>query len=430
MDQYGISRRRLLRGLGLAGAGIGLGGLLSACGGGDDDTEQTSATQAPAGGAASPAAGPSTPAAPTGRPLSIGMMVPLSGVYAALGNDMRDAFQAYLDENRGGLGGRPVSLVVEDTEANPEVGLRKAQKLLRQDRVPIVTGIVSSAVALGVRDLFHEEEIPLVVSNAGANDITRKAKSPYIFRSAFSNWQTCFSAGQWFYDNVAKDGVYCIAPNYAAGKEDIAAFREAFEKAGGKVIDEVFPPFGTTQDYQPFLSQIRNAGAKAVFAFFAGGEAITFVKQYRDFGLKDSIPLVGPGFLTELDALPAQGDAALGIRTSLHYTPQLDNPANKAFLAAYRKKANRTPTVYAMQSWDAAFLIDLALKATKGETDAKALTKAMEEVGTIDSPRGKWQMDPKTHNPIQTFYMREVKREGAELANVPIKDLGQFADPG
>jgi len=357
------------------------------------------------------------------------MMVPLSGVYADLGRDMRDAFQLYVEQQRGGLGGRPVQLTVEDTEANPEVGLRKAQKLVRQDRVQVVTGIVSSAVALGVRDFFHEEEVPLIVSNAGANDITRKSRSPYIFRSAFSNWQTTYSAGQWFYDTVAKDGVFCIAPNYAAGKEDIAAFREAYEKAGGKVTGEVFPPFGTTQDYQPFLSQIRNAGAKAVFAFFAGGEAVLFVRQYKEFGLSN-LPLVGPGFLTELDALPAQGDAALGIRTSLHYSPQLDNARNKEFVQAYRQKTSRWPTVYAVQSYDAAKMLDLALTATKGDSEPKGLAKALEGVGEIDSPRGKWRLDPTTHNPVQTFYLREVKREGNELINAPIKDLGIFADPG
>ena len=425
------SRRAFLRRAGLTGA-FGVGAWLAACGGGDDDKE-SKATQAPAAtgaaGAATAASSTQVAAAPTGRPLVLGMMVPLSGVYAALGQDMRDAFQLYLDEHQGGIGGRPVQLIVEDTEANPEVGLRKAQKLVRQDKVAMVTGIVSSAVALGVRDFFHEEQIPLIVSNAGANDVTRKQKSPYIFRSAFSNWQTTFSAGQWFYDTVAKDGTFVIAPNYAAGKEDIAAFRESYEKAGGKVVGEVFPPFGTTQDYQPFLSQIKNSGAKAVFAFFAGGEAVLFVKQYKEFGLSN-LPLVGPGFLTELDALPAQGDAALGIRTSLHYTPQLDNAMNKAFVAAYKKKTNRQPTVYAVQSYDAAQLIELALKATKGDSDPKAVTKALEGVGEIDSPRGTWKMDPNTHNPIQAFYLREVRRLDGELANVPIKDLGTFADPG
>jgi branched-chain amino acid transport system substrate-binding protein len=430
----GMSRREALRRLGAAGAALGASAWLAACGGGDD--KESKATPAPAGGGATQAAGQATSAAtqaaaaPTGRPISIGMMIPLSGVYAGLGNDMRDAFQLYLDEKKGGLGGRPVQLIVEDTEANPEVGLRKAQKLIRQDRVALATGIVSSAVALGVRDLFHEEQVPLAVSNAGANDLTRGRKSPYIFRTAFSNWQTCFCAGQWFYENVAKDGVFCIAPNYAAGKEDIAAFRESFEKAGGKVVGEVFPPFATTQDYQPFLTQIKNANAKAVFAFFSGGEAITFVKQYKEFGLKDSIPLVGPGFLTELDVLNAQGDAALGIRTTLHYSQQLENAANKSFVEAFKKKTSRPSTTFAVQSWDAAQLIDRALAATKGDSDAKALIKAMETIGEIDSPRGKWKMDEKTHNPIQNFYLREVKRVGADLDNAILKDLGPFPDPG
>ena len=410
------SRRTFLRRMGLAGAAVAAGGLLPACG--DDE---------PATGGAGGGDRPSQ----AGQPLSIGFMIPIFGVFAALAKDMQEGMQLYLEERGGQIAGRPVTLIVEDTEANPEVGVRKAQKLLRQDRVPLAMGIVSSAVALGVRDLFHEEEVPLIVSNAGANDITRKAKSPFIFRTSFSNWQCNYSGGQWFYDNVAKDGVFVIAPDYAAGKEHIAGFREAFEKAGGKIIGEVYPPFGRTQDYQPFISQIRASGARAVWAFFAGAEAVSFVRQYREFGLKDQIPLLGSGFLTDDGVLPAQGDAALGLRTSLHYTPLLDNPANKKFVESYRRRFNRMPTVYAAQQYDSGTLLELALKQTNGNTDARAVTEAMANVGEIDSPRGRWKMDPNTHNPVQTFWMREVRNTPeAGLANVPIRELGVFPDPG
>ena len=226
-----LSRRDFLQRLALAGAAVGAGGLLGACG---DDGEGTTATTA-AGGPANTS------------PLKIGFMTPLSGVFAGIGTDLRDGFQAYIDEHQGAIGGRPVTVVVEDTEANPEVGLRKAQKLLRQDRVELVVGIVSSAVALGVRDLFHEEEVPLIVSNAGANDTTRKAKSPFVFRTSFSNWQPNFAAGKWVYDNVTKDGVFVMDAHYAAGREATAGFSQGYETARRRILADAYPPFRRTQ---------------------------------------------------------------------------------------------------------------------------------------------------------------------------------------
>jgi len=449
MDQRkGISRRLFLQRATTIGAAAAVPGLLAACGSGVEEgaaptaTGGTTPAGTPTGAATTPAAtasvtetatetGTESPTAAAGEPLKIGLLIPTGGVYSSLGEDMRNGFQLYLDQHDGALGGRPVEVIEEDSEANPEVGLRKAQKLLNEDRVAMVTGIVSSAVALGVRDLFHEAQVPLIISNAGANDITRAAKSPYIFRTSFSNWQSTYSLGQWAYDNVAQEGMYVIAPDYAAGAEDIAAFRESFEAAGGTVLTGGLPPFGTTQDYQPFLSEIGNAGAQAVFAFFAGGEAITFVQQYRDFGLKDTLPLIGPGFLTDEGVLEAQGDAALGLRTSLHYTPLLDNPTNSAYVEAYEAAYGEQPTVYTVQSYDAAQLIDLALGELGGDTaDVDALVDAMANIGALDSPRGPFEMDPVTHNPIQNFYLREVQEVDGGLGNAVLEDLGPFPDPG
>lgn len=406
-----MTRRRFLQRVGMLGGA----GLLAGCGAGGQPGE------------ANAGAGDRT----SGDGLKIGLLVPGSGVYSSLGQDMRDGFRLYLDQHDGTLGGRPIELIVEDSEANPEVGLRKAHKLLEEDGVAMVTGLVSSAVALGVRDLFHESQVPLIVSNAGANDITRAARSPYIFRTSFSNWQSTFSLGQWAYDHVAQHDVYVTAPDYAAGAEMIAGFTESFVAAGGSVVTGALPPFGTTQDYQPFISDIANSGAQAVMAFFAGGEAIAFVQQYQAFGLKDSTPLIGPGFLTDEGVLEAQRDAALGVRTSLHYTPLLDNATNRAFVDAYRDAFGGSPTVYVVQSYDAAQLIDRALGQTGGEADdVDGLVEAMAGVGRLDSPRGPFTIDPDTHNPVQAFYLREVQETGDGLGNVVVEDLGEFADPG
>jgi branched-chain amino acid transport system substrate-binding protein len=408
-DGRAISRRELLRRAGVVGTAIATPGLLSACGvfGGDDG-----------GGGDSEGS------------LKIGLLVPTSGVYAALGEDMRNGFELYLDGNDRRLGGRSVEVVVEDEGETPEGALRKAQKLVRQDRVALVTGIVNSAAALSMRDLFDEEQVPLILANAGANDLTGAARSPYVFRTSFANSQVSLPLGEWVYENVADSNVFVTAPDYAAGAEAVGGFRETFEAAGGSVVGESFPPFGTTDDYQPFLSDIQRSGAEAVFAFYAGGEAITFVTQYAEFGLKDSIPLVGSGFLTDEGVLPAQKEAAVGIRTSLHYTPRLDNQTNQDFSAAYQEAFGEPPTVYAVQQYDAAQLIDRAVGELEGDTgDVDAFVEAMANVGTIDSPRGEFEMDPETHNPIQPMYLREVQEIEGGLVNEPIENLGMTEAP-
>lgn len=397
-----ITRRTLLKGSAVAAGALAAAPLLQACN--------------------------RLPGAQTGSgALKIGVLVPLSGVYSGLGEDMIQGMQLYLDSIENRIGGRTVELVREDSEANPEVGLTKARKLLDQDRVDLVTGIVSSAVALGVRDLFDSTKNILVISNAGANDITRARKSRYIFRTSFSNWQSCYPIGAWTYENVGTRA-FCSAPDYAAGKEDVAAFRESFEAAGGEILGEVYPPLGNN-DYQPFLTQMQQANPEVIFSFYSGSDAVRFVQQYQQFGLKDSIPLVGPGFLTETDVLPQQGAAAAGIRTCLHYTHLLDTPENNAFVQAYQAKFNEVPSVFALQAYDAAQLIAAAINATEGDTtDKEGLVEAL-EAATITSPRGPFRLDPETHNPIMHVYLREVQQVGEEYGNVMIQDLGEFTDP-
>lgn len=430
MERNDLSRRQFLRRLGTAGAVATVPGLLTACGGAAD-----TAADDTAGGATPATTTGSEPATGGGAAkgeLKVGLMVPLSGTYASLGRDMENGFRLYLDRNDGQLGGYTVELISVETEANPEVGLRAARRLIEQDNAPIITGIVSSAVALGVRDLFHESKRPLIISNAGANELTREQQSPYIFRTSFTNWQPCFSLGEWAVEEFGGEPFYIIAPDYAAGHQDAEAFRESYEQnGGGEIVDEAFPPFGTTQDYQPFISRIEQSGASGTFAFFSGGEAINFVQQYQQFGLKDRLPLIGPGFLTDEGVLDAQGDAALGLRTSLHWTPRLENEVNQAFVEEYQSKYDTLATVFSVQSFDAAQLIDLALQSYDGDpTDGDAVAEAMENTPELESPRGSFTIDPETHNPVQPFYLREVEEADGQLGNSVVEDLGEYADPG
>jgi branched-chain amino acid transport system substrate-binding protein len=178
-------------------------------------------------------------------------------------------------------------------------------------------------------------------------------------------------------------------------------------------------PFGTTTNFQPYLARIQRSGAKAVYCFYAGAEAVAFVKQYQQFGLAGRIPLYCSGFVTEGGVLDAQGDAALGIKGSLHYSDQLDNPANERFVADYSARYGDSPTVYAVQAYDAAAVLDQAL--AKGVTGA-AIVEGLKGVGEVDSPRGPWRFTD-GHGPDQIYYLRETRKQGDEVVNAIVEPL-------
>jgi len=287
--------------------------------------------------------------------------------------------------------------------------------------------VVNSAVALGSQDSIKEAKKLLLVANAGAGAITGAARSPYIWRTSFTNAQIASVMGQHLAKAAAGQRVYILAPDYAAGTEVLTGFRKAFEAGGGQIAGEAKPAFGKTQDYQPFLAPIRQSGAKAVFCFFSGAEAVAFVKQYHQFGLHAELPLYGSGFLTEGSVLAAQGEAALGIQTTLHYCAELDSPANREFVAAYRAKYDAVPTCFSVQAWDAANVLDRAL-AQATALDGDSLSKALASVGTIEnSPRGPWSFDGQS--PRQQVYLRKVEKRESGYVNAVVADLGAFSQP-
>ena len=399
-----FTRRRLLVLAGAAGAAALLPGL-AACG--------SSVGGGGSGGGA--------------KAVKVGLVVPRSGVYAVVGTDLQRGWELWLDGHGGKFGDYTVTTVVADEGETPQTGVPAVQKVLQSDGVDVVVGVVNSATALGVRDAIAESRKILIVANAGAADITGKARSPYIWRSSFTNAQISSAMGTHLAQSGFKDGVYAIAPDYTAGTEVIAGFTKAFEAGGGKVVGQAKPALGKTSDYQPFLSGIQSSGAKATFCFFSGAEAITFVRQYAQFGLAKTIPLYGSGFLTEGNVLPQQADAALGVQTTLHYTDQLDNPANKDFVAKYSAKYGESPSCFSVQAWDAANVLNRALRSAPA-VDGDTISAALGGVGTIeDSPRGPWTFEGQT--PRQTIYLRRVERTGGKLVNGVVQDLGQQSQP-
>jgi branched-chain amino acid transport system substrate-binding protein len=365
-----------------------------------------------------------------GAPLKVGLVLPYTGVYAVLGESITQGMELVFARENWTVAGRKIEMIKEDDEMKPPVGIRKTEKLIDSDRVDILTGPVHSGILMGMRDKVHASKTILIVSNAGADAISRERCSRWIFRTSFSNWQPNQPMGGWVAKNVAKD-VFITAPNYQAGKDQLDAFKETFVPAGGKIVGEDYPKLGET-DYAPYLTKIRQSGAKAVYAFFSGTDAVNFVKQFDQFGLKATVKLTGAGFLTEPDVLPAQGKSALGVITGHFYTPLLDNPTNQRFVKDFREKfAGKMPDGFACQGYDTAEVIVRALKVVSGNTqDKDKLVEAIAKV-EFDSPRGRFRFDPKTHNVIQPFiYIREVKETPLGLNNVPIDKVADVRDPG
>lgn len=333
--------------------------------------------------------------------IDVGMILPYVGVYATLGDEIDLGFMLALEE--AGMTDR-FNIVREDTEADPQEGLSRTRKLVLEDEADVLVGLVSSGVLAAVRDFVDQSQVPLIVANAGNNEATGEDCSPYITRVSFSNAQVARPMGQWLYDQGVRT-VYTMAPDYAAGHQFIGAFVEEFEAAGGEIVGESFTPFGQTEDFGPYLTTAEAAEPDGVFVFYAGSEAINYVKQYDSFGLKEDIPLFGTGFLTSQLYLEAEGPAATGVITSLHYLPTLDTPENAAFVDSFVDAAGHLPSEYGVQGYDAGRALVEAVEA--GATDRASITEALRDV-QYTGPRGPLEIDPATNNIVQNVYIYDI----------------------
>lgn len=365
----------------------------------------------------------SRPAIAQGAALKIGLMLPFSGTFAALGENIAAAVELYLAEKGGKLGGRAVQLVRLDDESDPSKAVQNVNRLVGRDRVDALIGTVHSGVVMALVQASREKGIPLIIPNAGNVAATRELCAPTIFRTSFSNWQPAYGMGKAIAAQGIKRAAW-VSWDYAAGQEAGEGFRDGLKSGGAELVKVLTLPFPET-NFQPVLAQIPSLDVQAVGSFFAGGGAVQFVRDYEAAGFRSRIPLVGSGFLTE-GTLGAQGAAAEGIKTALHYGDGLDNPKNKAFREAFKSKTNRNADVYAVQGYDAAQLLAVGLEATKGDASAeKELVAAMGKA-SIDSPRGTFTLSA-SHNPVQNIYLREAK--GGENRVIGIA-AEQLADPG
>ncbi len=345
------------------------------------------------------------PAIASAAPLKVGMMLPFSGTYAALGENIAAAFELLIAENGGKLAGRDVTLVRLDDESDPAKAPANVNRLTERDNADVLLGTVHSGVVMALVQA------------------ARELCSPSVFRSSFSNWQPAYGMGRALAARGVKKAAW-VTWDYAAGRESGEGFRDGLRSGGAEMTHQLTVPFPET-NFQPILAQIGGLGVEAVGSFFAGGGAIQFVKDYAAAGLRDKVPLCGSGFLTE-GVLKPQGAAAEGILTALHYGDGLDNAKNMAFRAAFKGKTGRDADVYAVQGYDAGQMLLAGLIATKGDAGAVQALAAGIRSAKIDSPRGAFTLSA-SHNPVQTIWLREAKDGQNKVIGAAVEAL---ADPG
>jgi branched-chain amino acid transport system substrate-binding protein len=345
---------------------------------------------------------------------------------------LRDGFKLYLEEVGNKVAGRQIVFIDEDDEGKPEVGLVKTKKLVEKDHVQILAGIISSGVAYAVRDYVIASKVPLVITNAGANKVTQDQRSPFIFRTSFANGQQDRAGGWYAYAKMGARKVIMIGSDYAAGHEKGDGFKKTFKFMGGEVIEEIYPPLGTN-DFAPYLAKVANYAGKVdrTWAFFAGSDAIRFVNQYEEYGLKEKIKLFCEEGVTDEANLPSQKEAALGVESYARYCIGYDSTENKRFVREYRKKYNYDPGSLSEGGYVGAKFIVKALEAVKGKIEnQEAFLKALRSV-KFEAPRGPIRFDEHQNVIFNTFIERVEKRDGKynnEVVSV-IPDVDQYWMP-
>ncbi len=356
--------------------------------------------------------------------LKIGVVATLSGPPAVLGQQLRNGFQLAVKALGGKLGGREVEVIVQDDELKPDVAVTKVKALIERDKVDFVVGPIFSNILQAIMKPVTDSGAILISPNAGTSNFAGKECNANFFVTSYQNDQNAEAMGKYAQDTGVKK-VFLMAPNYQAGKDEVAGFKREFK---GEIADEIYVPLGQP-DYSAELSKIAAAKPDAIFVFLPGGMGVNFVKQFRQAGLADKMKFLS-AFTVDESTLPGQQDAALGFFGGANWAPNLDNPQNKKFVAAYEAEYKAVPATYAFQAYDAALLIDSALKQTKGSTADKAALQAALKKADFKSLRGGFKFNT-NHYPIQDFYLVKVAKraDGKFQTEIQQKVFTNYSDP-
>lgn len=355
--------------------------------------------------------------------IKLGVIVTLSGPAAALGQQVRDGFALAVKDLGSKMGGRDVEVVVVDDELKPDAAVTKVKGLLERDKVDFVVGPIFSNILQAIHRPVTESKTFLISPNAGPSTFAGKDCDPFFYVTSYQNDQVHEILGKVAQDRGYKR-MYLMVPNYQAGKDAVAGFKLDYK---GEIIEESYMPLNTL-DFQPELSKISSQKPDAVFTFMPGGLGVNLVKQYKQAGLADSIPVLS-AFTVDESTLPAQQDAAVGMFGGANWAPNLDNPQNKKFVAAYEAAYNSVPGTYAMQGYDAAMLIDSAVKGVKGDLSNKDAVAAALKKADFTSLRGSFKFNTNGY-PIQDFYLTKVAKrpDGKFQTEIVQKVFANYGD--
>lgn len=356
------------------------------------------------------------------EPIRIGVLTVLTGPQAALGQQVRDGFQLAVNNLGGKLGGRPVEITIIDDELKPDVAVGKVRSFVEGGKVDFIVGPVFSNIMGAVAKPITDAGTILISPNPGPSPFAGKACNPNIFVGSYQNDQAHEVLGKHAQDAGYKRA-YIMAPNYQAGKDSLAGFKRYFK---GEVIDEVYVPL-TSLDFSAELAKIAAAKPDVVFAFMPGGLGVNLVKQWSQAGLQGKIPFLS-AFTVDESTLPAQQDAAVGLFSGMDWAPNIDNPQNKKFVADYEAAYKIVPASYAAHAYDAAMLIDSAVKAAGGTADKDKLRAALKKAD-FQSVRGKFKFNTNNY-PIQDFYLVKVAKrpDGKFQTEIEKKIFTDYAD--
>jgi branched-chain amino acid transport system substrate-binding protein len=364
-------------------------------------------------------------AAASAQTIKIGFITSYSGLNGNLGPYMERAVRLYIKQHEKELPpGVKIELITrDDTGPNPDKARQLAQELVVRDKVNLLAGVIFTPNAMSIAPIATEAKVPFVIMNAGTAVIT--TRSPYIVRTSFTLWQSSYPLGQWASKKFKT--AYSLVSDFGPGHDSEEAFAKAFEEGGGKVVAKVRVPL-QNPDWAAYMQRVKDAKPDCLMVFIPAGKTATAVmKNFSDLGLAQAgIKLIGPGDITTDEELPNMGDVALGVLTVHHYSAAAERPANKAFVAAWKKEygANETPNFLSAGSWDGMALIFEMIKQQKGKLDPEKSMEIAKHWKFADSPRGPISIDPETRDIIQPEYLREVKKVGAGFANVEIETLG------
>ena len=364
--------------------------------------------------------------------VKVGFIAVLTGPEAHSGSQLEKGADLFMKLNPTVPGGHKVELLKRDTAGPaPDRAKRLMQELVTRDHVAIITGVNFSNEGFAMMDVCKEAMVPTVIMLAGANGMTDGC--PYAARISFAMWQAGYPMGEYAATKMGLKTAAIAYANYAPGKDSSAAFRNAFEKAGGKILGDVPLPFPNIPDFTPFLQRIKDLKPDAIYVFVPAGKWSTgIMKTYADLGMRQAgIKLIGPGDITQDTELPNMGDVPVGVVTVHHYSAAATRPENLAFVKAWKEAygANSSPDFFGVQGWDGMKLIYDVIEKSKGKVTPDSFLAVAKGWKYDKSPRGPIMIDPVTRDIVDNQYVRRVEMKDGKLANTEIDTIPMVKDP-